>query len=121
MRILRVQLDHVLHEVLQSADQVVRLLSDLTQDRLDRVGHLLVMLHEEHGENRFLVGEILVEGTDRDPGPLRDVVGGGAGVAPLFENASRRLHDLPHGEARPALRRLFSSAYGFPRGHDSCF
>jgi len=105
-RVLRVQLDHGLDEVAEHAHQVMRLLCDVAPNGLDGVGHLLRVLLQQHDQNRFLVREVLIQGADRNPGPLGDAVGRRPGVAALFENASRRLHDLSDGEARPALRRL---------------
>jgi hypothetical protein len=52
----------------------------------------------ESHQDGVLVREVLVERSDRNTGPLGDVVGGGAGVPAFAENASSGLEDLVHGE-----------------------
>ena len=88
----------------------MRLLCEVTLDRCEGRNALVEVLLEEDRENRLLVGEVLVERSDRDPGAVGDVVGGGPDVALLLENASSGLHDLSDGEARPALGGPFSRA-----------
>jgi hypothetical protein len=78
------------------------------------------MLLKKHGEDRVLVREVLVEGTDRDPDLLRDAIGRGAGIAALPQTRAPGLDDLSFGEARPVLGRLFSRAYGVLGGDDWC-
>ena len=53
------------------------------------------MLLHQRAQYRVLVREILVQRSDRHPGPLRDPIGRPRRVPVLGENVSRRIEDPP--------------------------
>lgn len=97
------------------ANRIRRLLGGgRTQRRGDRRGEVVDQPQDDLGDDRVLVGVVLVEAAGADAGLTRDPVGRRVPVAAVLENASTGAHDALDHRPRSCLTGA-SSACGCHR------